>query len=387
VPGAELPADFALIPEDAPLGTVLYAVPGTAVAKDAVADASLPQTAAVKRDATLSVEYDGEPRFEPVTGTTLSYAVNTATPVVLAEGSYYACDDAIWFVAEQPAGGWRVATSVPGVIYSIPPESPLYNVTFVRVYDATPEVVYVGYTPGYTQTYVYHTTIVYGTGYPYPGWYGRYYYPGPATWGFHVRWNPWTGWRFGLSYGTGPFHFHIGVGGWYRGGWWGPARYHGYRRGYRHGYRRGVRAGYRAGRRSAARQNLYRSERNQARTRPAKTSARPSAGAAAGRANDVFADRNGDVHRKTDKGWESRTRDGWKEDAARGDRAGDARTREAGAERDRSTAKKSQQRDLDRSQQARQRGEQRSRSYDKSRSRGGGGRSGGRGGGRGGGRR
>ena len=116
-------------------------------------------------------------------------------------------------------GSWRVATSVPDEIYTIPPESPIYHVTFVRVYGSTPEVVYVGYTPGYTTTYVYHSTIVYGTGYWYPYWYGRYYYPRPATWGFHVRWNPWTGFRFGFSYSHGSFRFTIGGGGWYRGGW------------------------------------------------------------------------------------------------------------------------------------------------------------------------
>ena len=47
-----------------------------------------------------------------------------------------------------------MATSVPAVIYSIPPSSPVHYVTYVRVYDWTPQVVYVGYTPGYYGTYV-----------------------------------------------------------------------------------------------------------------------------------------------------------------------------------------------------------------------------------------
>jgi hypothetical protein len=263
VPGEKLPPDFAKIPEDAEMGTVLYAVPGTDEAKDAVLDAQIPQTAAIDRKkAKLAVEYDGDAKFEKIKGTNLKYAVNTATPVILVDKKYYGCDQAVWFVAESPVGPWQVAISVPGVIYTIPTDSPIYNVTFVRIFGYTEDVVYVGYTPGYTHTYVVHTTVVYGTGYYYPYWYGSWYYPRPATWGFHVRYNPWTGWRFGLSYSTGPFRFTIGGGGWYRGGWWGPGRYRGYRRGYRHGYRRGrntgYRAGYRAGNRSAGKQNMYR---------------------------------------------------------------------------------------------------------------------------------
>jgi len=236
VPGEKLPSDFAKIPEETTMGTVLYSVPGTDIAKEAVLDTQIPQTAAVDRKkAKLTVEYDGDPKFETIKGTKMKYAVNTPTPVINANKKYYACDEAVWFVSDKATGPWQVATSVPDEIYTIPPESPIYHVTFVRIYMVTEDVVYVGYTPGYTNTYVYNTTIVYGTGYWYPGWYGRYYYPRPATWGFHVRYNPWTGWRFGLSYSSGPFTFTIGGGGWYRGGWWGPGRYRGYRRGYRHG--------------------------------------------------------------------------------------------------------------------------------------------------------
>ena len=206
IPGENLPDDLAKIPEDSDMGTVLYAVPGTDVAKEAVLDAQIPQTATVDRKkASLTVEYDGEPQFQPIPTTKMTYAINTATPVIELNGTYYACDEAIWFVANSAKGPWQVATFIPDSIYTIPPESPIYNVTYVKIYDSTPEVVYVGYTPGYTNTYVYNTTIVYGTGYYYSGWYGHYYYPRPATWGFHVRWNPWTGWGIGFSYGYGPF--------------------------------------------------------------------------------------------------------------------------------------------------------------------------------------
>jgi len=184
IPGDELPDDFSKIPQESDMATVRYAVPGTEEAEEAVQEAQMPQTAAVDRNkASLTVEYDGEPKFEPVEDTKLTYASNTATPVIAAGGKYYAVDEAVWFVAAKPTGSWAVAIEVPDEIYTIPVKSPLYYVTFVRIYGYTPEVVYVGYTQGYTNVYVYNNTIVYGTGYWYPGWYGRYYYPRPATWG------------------------------------------------------------------------------------------------------------------------------------------------------------------------------------------------------------
>jgi hypothetical protein len=367
VPGDKLPPDFAKIPEDAELGTVLYAVPGTDIAKEAVLDAQIPQTAAIDRKkATLSVEYDGEPKFEAIAGTQMTYAVNTATPVIRVVKQFYACDQAVWFVADKATGPWQVATSVPDEIYTIPPQSPIYHVTFVRIYYVTDDMVYVGYTPGYTNTYVYNTTIVYGTGYWYPGWYGRWYYPRPATWGFHVRWNPWTGWRFGLSYSNGPFLFTIGGGRWYRGGWWGPGRYRGYRRGYHHGYRKGrnagYRAGYRAGRHSADQQNLYSNQRNKTRTTvpPATAGKRAKAGAMSKRDNNVFADRDGNVHRKTDQGWQKRTNEGWKSE----------KRQSAKSKSTVSRPDKTQQ--LEQSYRARQQGDKRTRSFSRARHRGGG---------------
>ncbi|MGI9341967.1 MAG: carbohydrate-binding family V/XII [Gammaproteobacteria bacterium] len=401
VAGADLPADFAKIPEDSNMGTVLYAVPGTELANEAVLDAQIPQTATVNRKtATLEVEYDGEPDFQPIEGTSLTYAVNSPTPVIKYETAYFAVDEGVWFVTGSPQGKWQAATEVPDEIYKIPPESPLYYVTFVRIYGHTDDEVNTGYTSGYTGTYVYNTTVVYGTGWYYPGWYGRYYYPRPATWGFHVRYNPWRGWSFGLSYSNGPFTFTIGRGGWYRGGWWGPGRYRGYRRGYRHGYRRGyragARAGYRAGQRNSSRNNLYRSQNNKARGTQVRADRSPSGArtkAATGKQNNVFADRDGNVHRKTDQGWQERTNQGWdsKPDAA-GDRAGTGQSaqlsqqqRDAAAGRagtaDRSNQQSSQrqqqstQQQLDRSYQSRNRGNQRTANYN--RSRGGGGRGGG----------
>jgi len=315
----KLPDDFSKIPEESEMGTVLYAVPGTEVAKEAVADAAIPQTAVIDRKtANLKVEYDGNPNFEKITSTDMTYAVNTSTPVIHVKKEYYACDNAVWFVSTKATGPWKVATFVPVEIYTITPECPIYHVIFVRIYKVTEDEVIMGYTSGYTHTYVYNTTIVYGSGYHYRSYCGYYCYPCHSTWGFHVRYNPWSGWGFGFSYSSGPFRFTIGVGGWYRGGWWGPGRRRSYRRGYRHGYRRGRTAGYRAGYRSASRnsaqRNMYKSQGNKARVKSSSPSMENKARAAgkSNRPNNVYADKNGDIHRKTGAGWEKRTSDGWK---------------------------------------------------------------------------
>jgi hypothetical protein len=55
----------------------------------------------------------------------------------------------VWFVSDAPTGPWAVADKIPDVIYTIPPNSPLYRVRFVYIYGSTPDYVYFGYTPGY----------------------------------------------------------------------------------------------------------------------------------------------------------------------------------------------------------------------------------------------
>ena len=175
----------------------------------------------------------------------MKYAVNTDKSVLLINDRYYCCDNAIWFESGSPGGPWLVSTEIPESVQEIPPESPVYNVKYVYIYDSTPDVVYVGYTPGYVHSYAYRGCVYYGTGYYYRPWYGVHYYPRPVTYGYSVHWNPYTGWgfSFGFSYGWMTF----GWGAPYR-GWWGPTGYrHGYHYGYRHGYHSGYRAGYRAG--------------------------------------------------------------------------------------------------------------------------------------------
>lgn len=219
-----LPKDFAGIPEGTKKDVVLASVPGTPAAKEAVMDAQVPQTAKVDRKkATTTVVYDGDPKFAAVSETGLEYAVNTASTVLKEGNVYYVVDKGVWFTGNTPHGPWTAATSRPGDVDKIPPGSPVYNVKYVYIYEVTPDVIYIGYTPGYTGCYVMGPTVVYGTGYTYAPWYGSMYYPRPVTWGFGMSYNPWTGWSIGFGVSVGFFHFGIGYN--FGGGWWGPPVY------------------------------------------------------------------------------------------------------------------------------------------------------------------
>ena len=169
-----LPPDFKKIPTGHPRAHVLAAVPGTRQAQDAVLMASIPQTAAIDRKtAQAKVEYvGGEPKFQAISGTNLSYATNTPSDVLRVGDSYYLCLDGVWFVASSPKGTWSLADKVPSEIYQIPSESPKHNVTYVTVQQSTPETVVYSYTPGYTGVYVSYGVAMWGTGYYYPPYYG-----------------------------------------------------------------------------------------------------------------------------------------------------------------------------------------------------------------------
>jgi len=321
---ADLPNDFSKIPADSDISNVRISVPGTDEANAAILEQTIPQTATVDRaTATVEVTFDGEPEFVQIEDTKVKYSKNSDKPVLLINSEYYCIDDGIWFIGPTAKGPYKVSDVRPGEVDEIPPSSEVYNVKYVYIYDSTPEVVYVGYTPGYTYSYVYGGVVVYGTGYYYNPWYYTYYYPRPVTWGFRVHYNPWTGWGFswGVSYGWFSVGFH-------RHGWWGPAGYrygyrHGYRRGYHHGYRRGYnagrRAGYRAGYRAGSRNssNIYRnrssgvrstgnSRNTAARTNQARTQSRPSS-----QPNNMYADRNGNVSRNQNGSTQQRSNGQW----------------------------------------------------------------------------
>ena len=200
VAGKDLPADFAKIPPNTPQGMVLASVPGTPQAELAVLSTSVPTTATVKRsEATLQLSYDGELKFKPIDGTSLSYAVNAPMPVIRAGENHYALDNGVWFTAVAATGPWQVATEVPDEIYTIPSSSPVYYATFARVYQATDDEVEVGYTSGYLGAYEDDGTVVYGTGWDYEPYYGDDdYYGWGWTWGYsyiYVPWYQWWLWR------------------------------------------------------------------------------------------------------------------------------------------------------------------------------------------------
>lgn len=216
-PADKLPADFASIPQPNPKAHVRASVAGTPEAQDAVLESEIPKTAAIdRRTAKLDVTYDGEPRFEAIPGTEVSYAVNTPAQVLRIRDRFYAVDQGVWFTSLSPEGPWRVADARPPEVDSIPPESPVYNTRYVYVYDTTPEYVYVGYLPGYVGEYAWGPTVVFGTGYSYAPWHGTYFYPRPYTWGFPLRYS----WGWGFTWVDGPCSDFLWL------GWgWGP-RYH-----------------------------------------------------------------------------------------------------------------------------------------------------------------
>lgn len=241
---AKVPRAFADVPRKSEKADVLAHVPGTDEAKDAVMDTMIPQTSAVRRgNADLEVTWDGTPRFERIPGTSLLYARNTASQVLKVDDRYFVVDQGVWYVSDSPYGPWEVADSRPDEVERIPASSPAYNLKYVYIYDFTPEVVYVGYLPGYTWAFPYRGAVVYGTGYYYRPWWGpAYYYPRPRTWGFHTHYNPWYGWGYGMSWSAGWLSFSSGWGsGWGYGDPWG------YRQGYWNGYNAGYWAGQHTG--------------------------------------------------------------------------------------------------------------------------------------------
>lgn len=315
----DLPTDFAQIPDSADIAPVRYSVPETPEAVEAKQEQYIPQTAVVDRkSATLEVTYDGRPEFERIKGTDLSYAINTESSVLkIVAGKYYCVDNGIWFISSSAKGPWKVSDIRPDDVDKIPSSYPIYNLKYVYIYESTPEVVYVGYTPGYYNSYIYGGVVVYGTGYYYQPWYGTYYYPRPVTYGYGVHYSPYSGWGFsvGVSYGWMTVSVHSR-------GYWGAGGYHhGYRHGYHHGYhngyRNGARRGYAAGYAHGNRNNAYQNRNNgvkrtgnnnrnpssQPRTKPgSKPSTQPSK-----KPNNMYSDKKGNVHQRDKSGnWEQK---------------------------------------------------------------------------------
>jgi hypothetical protein len=336
----ELPQSFAQIPPESDIGGLRVSVAGTEEANDAILDAQIPETAAIERSkASLTVEYDGQPKFEQISGTEVSYAINTAAQVLQVDGRFYAVDNGVWFDSNSATGPWVVSDTIPSdEIQQIPPSSPVYNTTHVHIYQSTPQVVYVGYTPGYLWSYPYYGVPVYGTGWYYRPYYGRYYYPRPPTWGMHVGYNPWTGWNVGVSWSNGFFRMGVSWGGGYGGGYYPGRCCGGY---YGGGYRGGntiintgdinIGNNINVGNRTKIKNNLQRNNninldrsrsniynRDGNRTRNADRSLAQSklkqARPATTRPNNVFADKNGNIARRNNNSWETRNNGQWQPD-------------------------------------------------------------------------
>jgi len=213
----ELPPDFAKIPENSPAARVLVSVPGTDEAKDAVLMAQVPTTAVVDPKAAeqAKVSYSGDPEFKSIEGTSLQYATNTADKVIKVGDVFYLCLQGVWFMSPNPSGPWTTATSVPKEIYTIPPSSPVYNVTYVTQ-STTPEgSIQSSYTAGYLGTFIAGAAVgailASGTGYYYRPYYGYpvggypIYRPYATTYGVGSYYNTYSG-AYGVARGVyGPY--------------------------------------------------------------------------------------------------------------------------------------------------------------------------------------
>ncbi len=210
----DLPADFAKIPASSPASAILASVPGTDEAKDAVLLAQVPTTMTVKpaeAQAKVKVEYGGDPKFEPIKGTSMTYATNTQDKVIKVGDVYYLCLQGVWFMSANPQGPWTTATSVPQEIYTIPPSSPVYNVTYVTQVANPDGTIQASYTAGYLGAFVLGAAagaiIANNTGYYYPPYIYRpaygyaHYYPYATPYG-------------GAYYGTAHYNSATGAYGW-----------------------------------------------------------------------------------------------------------------------------------------------------------------------------
>ena len=218
----ELPESFASIPATSEWKDVRANIAGTPEANEAIIQQQIPQTARISRTSSITVTFDGEPKWKSVSKLAVEYAENSADAVFRIAGpAYYACRDGVWYESKDPKTPFVVATSVPDALRHLPADCPWHNCSYVTVYESTAAYVWCGYTPGYMGWYSRYGCPIYGTGYSYPGWYGPVVvYPRPLTWGVGIHYNPYSGW--GVSVGVSGPHWSIGIstGGNYHGGGW-----------------------------------------------------------------------------------------------------------------------------------------------------------------------
>jgi len=341
----KLPEDFKKIPLDHPRSRVLASVPGTEQALDAVLLAQIPITAKVNKKETKAPEviYQGEPQFDTIPGTSLARAVNTDKDIIKVGDLYYMCFQAIWFMSTSPTGPWQVASSVPKEIYTIPPSSPSYNVTYVIEEDSgDDEWASFAYFAAYTGVMVAWGCAVWGSGYYYPPYYhGGIYYPYPHTYGAGAWYNPHTG-----AYGRGASVYgpYGGAGfassynpttGTYKRGAAAYGPYNSRAAGQAYNPRTGTYAQTRQGSNvygnwgtssvqrgdqwvQTAHKTDYRSGTTTSGARTSegggaihRTGPEGSGTVARTGSGDVYAGKDGNVYRKTDEGWQSWDNGGW----------------------------------------------------------------------------
>jgi hypothetical protein len=210
----DLPADFAKIPPNSPASAILASVPGTDEAKDAVLLAQVPTTMTIKpadAQAKVKVEYGGDPKFEPIKGTSMAYATNTQDKVIRVGDVYYLCLQGVWFMSPNPQGPWTTATSIPKEIYTIPPSSPVYNVTYVTQTTEPDGTIQSSYTAGYLGAFVLGAAtgaiIANNSGYYYPPYIYRPAYG-------YARYYPYAAPYGGAYYGTAHYNSATGTYGW-----------------------------------------------------------------------------------------------------------------------------------------------------------------------------
>jgi hypothetical protein len=205
----ELPESFSAIPKDHPRADVRSSVSGTVEAKMAALEALLPIKSSVKKGSPPPVEvyYAGEPKFEAIPGTQVARAANTSFDILMYQDKFYFCYSAAWYVASSPKGPWAATAEVPDAIYGIPPSSPSFTVTDVKVVESDDDEIEYSSSGAYAAgMFVAFGIAYYGTGWYYPPYYyPPFYYPYWPTYGHGSWYNPTTG-RYGSrSVWAGPY--------------------------------------------------------------------------------------------------------------------------------------------------------------------------------------
>ncbi len=333
-----LPADFLNLPSDAPYSVARASIPGTSESAEARLRASIPRMARVSTDGSVKAQptYSGEPKFVPIEGTAMFYAVNSNELVIKVADKYFLLKDGIWFVADTPTGPFAVARAVADEIYTIPPSSPVYNATYVRVYDTEDDAIWYGYTLGYLYMYLAWDTVVWGSGWYYPPYWdyddgGDWppYYPPPISYGMGAFYNPAYGTfgRYGYAYGPNRglvlgAGYNPKTGTYFRGGAVaGPSGARGFVAAYNPGtgnaaIARGGQGVYGSWGSVSVKHGGEFAKISGGSTGTAgglrwKNSSGNSGFAVGSKGGDVYAGRNGNVYRRENGQWQKHTPDGW----------------------------------------------------------------------------